>query len=66
LSGEALLSGAGAAAPSVIGRCPLHATPTDEQTAVVTEVGRPPGLRSSSGHAVLDHGLEVERLELLA
>ena len=42
---------------------PRHA---DEQTAVVAEVGRPPLLRvRHQGMQVLDHGVEVEALELL-
>ena len=42
---------------------PRHA---DEQPAVVTEVGRPPLLRvRHQGLQVLDHGVEVEALELL-
>ncbi len=64
---EALLTCAGAAAAirdAVRARAvPRHA---DHQTAIVTEVGRPPLLRV--GHQrmqVLDHGVEVEGLELL-
>src|SRR6202022_831014 len=38
----------------------------DEQSAVVTEIGRPPVLRvPHQGMQVLDHGVDVEALELL-
>ena len=64
---ETLLAGAGAAAAvgDAIGAraMPRHA---DEQSAVVTEVGRPPVLRvRHQGMQILDHGVEVEGLELL-
>ena len=64
---EALLAGAGAAAAvgDAVGAraVPRHA---DHQPAVVAEVGRPPLLRvRHQGMQVLDHGIEVEALELL-
>ena len=64
---EALLAGAGAAAAvgDAVGArgVPRHA---DHQSAVVAEVGRPPLLRvRHQGMQVLDHGIEVEGLELL-
>ena len=64
---KALLTRAGAAAAigdAVRARAvPRHA---DHQTAVVTEIGRPPLLRvRHQGVQVLDHGIEVEGLELL-
>ncbi len=64
---EALLSGSGAAAAVAdavgAGAVPGHA---DEQRPVVAEVGRPPVLRiGHQGMQVLDHGVEVEALELL-
>ena len=64
---EALLAGAGAAAAVGdavgAGAVPRHA---DEERPVVAEVGRPPILRiRHQGMQVLDHGVEVEGLELL-
>ena len=64
---EALLPGAGAAAAVGdavgAGAMPGHA---DEQSAVVAEVRRPPVLRvGHQGMQVLDHGVQVEALELL-
>ena len=64
---EALLAGARAAAAvgDAVGAraVPCHA---DHQAAVVAEVGRPPLLRiRHQGMQVLDHGVEVEALELL-
>ena len=64
---EALLTGAGAAATVGdavgAGAVPRHA---DEQSAIVAEVGRPPLLRvRHQGPQVLDHGVDVEALELL-
>ena len=64
---EALLaaSGAAAAIANAVGAraVPGHA---DEQAAIVAEVGRPPILRvRHQGVQVLDHGVQVEALELL-
>ena len=64
---EALLAGAGAAT-AVGDAVGAGAVPgqTDEQSAVVTEIGRPPVLRvGHQGMQVLDHGIEVEALEFL-
>ena len=63
---EALLSGAGAAA-AIGDAVGARAVPrqANEQAAIVAEVGRPPRLRI--GHQcpqILDHGVELEALEL--
>ena len=64
---ETLLSGSGAAAAIAdavgAGAVPRHA---DEQTSVVTEVGRPPILRvGHEGVKVFDYGIQIEALEFL-
>ena len=64
---ETLLAGAGAAA-AVADAVRARAVPRhpDHQPAVVTEVGRPPLLRVRHQRMqILDHGVEVEALELL-
>ncbi len=65
---EALLAGAGAATAvgDAVGArgMPCHA---DHQAAVMAEVGRPPFLRVRHQRLqVLDHGVEIEALELFA
>ncbi len=65
--GKALLSGA-RAATAVRGAVGARAVPghADHQPAIVTEVGRPPFLRGRHQRGqVLDHGVEIEGLELL-
>ena len=62
---EALLPGSGAAAAvaDAVRACtvPRH---TNEQSSVVSEVGRPPILRvGHQGMKVLDHGIQIETLE---
>ncbi len=64
---EALLAGSGAAAAVAdavgAGEVPRH---PNEQTPVMAKVGRPPILRiRHQGTQILDHGTQVEALELL-
>ena len=64
---EALLTGTGAATPvgDAVGAGAVPGQP-DEQSAVVTEIGRPPFLAvRHQGMQVLDHGIEVEGFEFL-
>ena len=68
LSGREALLAASAAAAAVADAVRAGAVPghPDEQPAIVAEVGRPPILRvRHQGVKVLDHGVQVEALELL-